>query len=417
MRESSIGQPPSLEMFARQATFALNRFLLSPPWTRRPICTLAKRSSPRSICSPGSDTSPSDGSSCEWAHNLLNTLVPPVLAEASHKISDKLAPKHDQTDAPFSSIYPAANRIVAIGDVHGDVNAMRTALRNANVIDDSDAWVGGETVLVQVGDQLDRGNRERAVYDLLFKLQDNAPASGGAVHILLGNHEIMNSRLDFRYVSSGGFDDFHRDGGINTVFGKKFKPRLNSVDNKAIRLLPENMRARARSLVAGGPLAMELSQRARLGVIVGDNLFIHAGLSPKHFKFSGKGSDATDVIHQLNLATRKFLQRVGDYPTILSGKSSPVWMRDYSRPGIRNNGPECDMLNETLNRLGIKRMIVGHTPQAEGINSACGGKVWRIDTGMCAAYGGVPEAIEIGRRGNVKIFSCGGVVQGSARFK
>jgi hypothetical protein len=34
---------------------------------------------------------------------------------------------------------------------------------------------------------------------------------------------------------------------------------------------------------------------------------------------------------------------------------------------------------------------VGHTPQRVGINSAAGGKIWRIDTGMTKTIGGTPE--------------------------
>ena len=37
------------------------------------------------------------------------------------------------------------------------------------------------------------------------------------------------------------------------------------------------------------------------------------------------------------------------------------------------------------------RMVVGHTPQEAGINSALGGRLWRTDTGMTAMIGGQPE--------------------------
>lgn len=422
MDDGVLNFPVPVNQIMRRANTTMRRLLRSPPWAKQSTCALSSRSSSPACSS--SKGPPECDSACWWAENLLRSLVPAAHARARQDLVDSFMndifgePVPGSNEKPFLSMYPAADRIIAIGDVHGDVNAMRQALRNARVIDNKDQWVGGKTVLVQVGDQLDRGNRERDVIDLLFKLQDSAPNSGGAVHILLGNHELMNSRLDFRYVSRGGFDDFHRDGGIKTVFGKKFKSRLSMRNNESIGMLPEKMQARARSLVAGGPLAVELSQRARLSVIVGDNLFIHAGLSPKHLKFGGwEGDHAMDAIHEINLATRNFLQGSADFPSILSGGTSPIWMRDYSRPSVRNGGPECQMLNETLKRLGVKRMIVGHTPQAEGINSACGGRVWRIDTGMSSAYGGIPEAIEIGRRGNVKIFSPSGMVQGSARFK
>lgn len=319
--------------------------------------------------------------------------------------------------------YPAADRIIAIGDVHGDVDAMRESLRMSGVIDASDKWVGGKTVLVQVGDQLDRGNRERDIYDLLFKLQDNAPQHGGAVHILLGNHEMMNSRLDFRYVTKGGFQDFDRSTspGVLTAFEGKSRNRRSQIPAdvmRSIRELPNGMRARAKSLCSGGPLAMELAERAKISVIIGDNVFVHGGLTPKHLTFGGRDpKDSVKTLSQLNNDVKKFLKGEGKYPLTLRGGSSPIWLRDYSRTSVRAGSTECNTLADTLKMVRAKRMIVGHTPQLQGINSACGGKVWRIDTGMSAVYGGVPEAIEISKRGCIRIFTPGGVVQGSARYK
>ena len=52
-----------------------------------------------------------------------------------------------------------------------------------------------------------------------------------------------------------------------------------------------------------------------------------------------------------------------------------------------------------LARLGGTRMIVGHTPQRGGITSDCGGKLWRIDVGLAAHYGGVIEVLEISAGG------------------
>ena len=45
---------------------------------------------------------------------------------------------------------PAAKRLIAIGDIHGDLAKARAALQVAQVIDEHDRWVGGETVVVQV---------------------------------------------------------------------------------------------------------------------------------------------------------------------------------------------------------------------------------------------------------------------------
>ena len=106
------------------------------------------------------------------------------------------------------SRHPAAERVVALGDVHGDLGAMREALLLGGIIDERDEWIGGETVVVQTGDLLDRGDDEREILDLVEKLEQQASDAGGALLVLHGNHELMNVALDFRYVTDAGFSSF-----------------------------------------------------------------------------------------------------------------------------------------------------------------------------------------------------------------
>jgi hypothetical protein len=62
---------------------------------------------------------------------------------------------------------PQPKRLVAIGDIHGDLIALKVALRTAGVLHATrDTWIGGRTVVVQVGDQLDRGDDELAKMQL-----------------------------------------------------------------------------------------------------------------------------------------------------------------------------------------------------------------------------------------------------------
>jgi hypothetical protein len=52
------------------------------------------------------------------------------------------------------------------------------------------------------------------------------------------------------------------------------------------------------------------------------------------------------------------------------------------------------LLEIDTNKGGI---VVGHTPQ-NGINSQCGNKIWRVDTGMSEAFGrrnSIQERIEV----------------------
>ena len=111
----------------------------------------------------------------------------------------------------------APGRVVALGDVHGDIGQARRALSIAGVLGEGgDAvnpeWVGGNTVVVQVGDVLDRGDDEIAILILLQKLHKQAEKEGGAVYILNGNHEVLNVSGDFRYVTQGAFQESMRFG-------------------------------------------------------------------------------------------------------------------------------------------------------------------------------------------------------------
>jgi len=42
-------------------------------------------------------------------------------------------------------------------------------------------------------------------------------------------------------------------------------------------------------------------------------------------------------------------------------------------------------------------MVVGHSVQPQGINAACDGKVWRIDVGLSAHYGGPLQVLQLTR--------------------
>lgn len=270
-----------------------------------------------------------------------------------------------------ASRFPDAKRIVAIGDLHGDLSATRAALRLAGAIDENDHWAGGPLVLVQTGDQLDRGDDERAIVDLFDRLVDEATRAGGTVHPLNGNHEIMNVAGDFRYVTQGGYRDFANVSGITSL-----DPRLSSV--------PVEARPRAGALFPGGPYAKRLSKRNTI-VIVGDTVFVHGGVLPAHVKYG---------IDRINREVSAWMN--GDSrspPEIIMAEDAPIWSRVFAEGSL--GAGTCETLGKVLTSLSVKRMVIGHTVQKGGISSACDGKVWRIDVGLASFYGGPTEVLEI----------------------
>ena len=265
---------------------------------------------------------------------------------------------------------PAPARLVAIGDLHGDLDATRAALRLAGAIDDKDRWSGGKLVVVQTGDQLDRGDGERAILDLFDRLADEARAAGGAVIPLNGNHEVMNVQLDFRYVTDGGFKDF---AGV---------PGAGASDARVLQL-PEAQRARGAAFLPGAPYAKRLAKRGIIAV-VGDTVFVHGGLLPKHLRYG---------IDRMNREVGAWMDgSARELPAIVTGEDGPIWLRRYSAAA---DPEDCRVLKETLTMIPAKRMVVGHTVQRGGISAACGEQVWRIDVGLSRFYGGKTEVLEI----------------------
>jgi len=265
--------------------------------------------------------------------------------------------------------FSAAEMVVAIGDLHGDLEAAHNALRLAGAMDGDGRWVGGRMVLVQTGDILDRGDGEVEIEDLFDRLGEEARAAGGAIHLLNGNHELMNAYQDFRYVTEGGFADFQ-------------SYPIPSNPDSALLALDPSQRGRAMAFRPGGEFAKRLAQR-NTAVIVGSSLFVHGGILPANVELG---------LDQMNAQIRRWLLGEVPQPEWIRGDDSPVWTRLYSDEPT----PEaCDTLASVLGRLGVERMVVGHTVQETGITAFCGGQLWAIDVGMAAHYGGRPEVLEI----------------------
>lgn len=254
--------------------------------------------------------------------------------------------------------HPSAERIVALGDVHGDLPTTKKALRLAGAIDETDTWIGGALVLVQTGDILDRGDGEHEILDLFAALKIQAEKAGGAIHRLNGNHEFMNAMGDFRYVTRAGFADFV------------------SPENASEPLTAE---ARAKAFLPGGDYAKRLASFETV-TMVGDTVFAHGGVLPRF----------VDSLEQVNRDARCFLLGHIPPPAAIMDPEGPIWTRAFS-----TGASACGELTKALDSLSAKRMVVGHTPQLDGITSACDGKIWRIDTGMARFYQGPTEVLEI----------------------
>jgi len=197
----------------------------------------------------------------------------------------------------FGAILPASPRIVAIGDVHGDLHRMTSVLEVAGIIDSKIEWTGKDSILISTGDFTDRGLRVREVMDHLIRLEKEAKKSGGKVVVLFGNHEMMNLTGDLRYVPSEvylSFSDKKSEKLREDAFKKYLKIRKKQAE-KYQHPLPVNLETFKSEWMENHPLGY-IEYRKALGpkgkygkwlrkmpvlTKIDDTIFVHGGLHPE----------------------------------------------------------------------------------------------------------------------------------------
>ena len=313
------------------------------------------------------------------------------------------------------TVVPAANRIIAIGDVHGDIKLVIDSLEISNIIirtnDKNNSisvnldgktyyyeWIGKNAVVVQVGDQNDscrskNGSCDHVIKDtaddikilnLYTNLNMLAKKDGGAVYSLIGNHEIMNAEGNFSYTSNVNVDIFKNY--MDPYSGKKFSNALE---------------ARTHAFKPGNEYAKFMGCTRQSVLIIGDFMFIHAGIEKEFLQnFRGRHN-----LHKLNKIVRNWLLNTlsnvdknnHDMSKLLDEASySPFWTRIMGNlpPHLPYNSKECqEYLAPVLSSYKIKGLVVGHTPQETGINSTCGDKLFRVDVGASKAFHDTEEAV------------------------
>ena len=280
--------------------------------------------------------------------------------------------------------FTGVERVVALGDVHGDYDAFVAILRDAGVMDQKSRWSGGKTHLVQTGDLLDRGPHSRKVMELMMTLEKQAAKAGGRVHSLLGNHEAMNIYGDLRYVSPGEFAAFKTGDSerVRDAFWEQESKAMPSPPSAEVKKKWE----------AEHPLGwvehrMQFGPEGTYGkwlrnknavVKINDSVFLHGGLSAKY---------AATSVAQFNAAIRAELKDVSQLKmdgSILTDPDGPLWYRGLAQ----DTGPEILPLAIRLTEAnGVKRIVIGHTPTPGAILPRLGGRVVSIDVGLSAYYG------------------------------
>lgn len=340
-------------------------------------------------------------------------------------------------------ILPAVDRIICIGDIHGDFKLMIDCLELGEVIKRISSvkeneypedisnyeWIGNNTVVIQVGDQIDRcrpsvsvkcddptatpddEGSDLLILEFLNELHKLASKDNGAVYSLLGNHEIMNVMGNMNYVSFKGAEQFLKEEEIK--------------DKETKEIYDEGIEIRKDKFKQGSEYAQLLACTRQSVLIIGSNIFVHAAVTKEIAKQFDR-----ENIKDVNVAIRQWLlnkldenvkvesekaKKAFDLGQILTNINvSLFWPRilghlpsDKSELGKNESTQDTceEHLNPVLEVFQCNNMIVGHTPQfslsknqPHGISRACNFSkldsegttkdygIWRVDIGASTAF-------------------------------
>ena len=344
--------------------------------------------------------------------------------------------------------------LVAIGDVHGDLDDFCAILQRVQLIDEQRHWTGGKATFVQLGDLIDRGPKPREVLDLMMSLDEQAAKAGGQVVSLLGNHEVMNLMGDLRYVSVGNYASFADSESekrqLNALqkymawrkdhaqlLAELNQPVLPETEAEWLTRHPPGFIEHRDAFSPNGIYGKWLRQRPALAEIR-DVIFLHGGINPDlpSATIAQMNERIHSEIHQYDEARQYLadenvflpfftlqeaiavaqaeltLERKQRIPSneprqarivqflelgswLCVREDGPVWYRGYDQWSEEESLLKAEKI---LGPYNASNIVTGHTVQRTArIRARAGGKIVLLDTGMLSTYyhGGKPSALEI----------------------
>tara|TARA_B000000437_G_scaffold219291_1_gene200737 strand:+ start:2357 stop:3190 length:834 start_codon:yes stop_codon:yes gene_type:complete len=246
------------------------------------------------------------------------------------------------------------DKIIVIGDIHGDLKRLKHILVNDNIINKDLEWIANNVIIIQVGDQIDSLNRHDNIeeWEILKDIEvlnftnllSKLALENNCLFISLnGNHELMNILGNFSYVSKNSF----------------YENRLNNFKFKGIY----------NDIIGNRPIIIK----------VNDLIFCHAGIKKIHLDILDKYNK--DIFY-LNTIWKKFvlLNKVDFndkeiFDKIILNDEGILWTRNEDSPND---------INYVLNKLNSSFIFIGHNTVP---NILLNNKIWYVDNSISRSYG------------------------------
>jgi hypothetical protein len=292
--------------------------------------------------------------------------------------------------------WQGVKRVVAVGDVHGDRDALVAVLKMAALLDEQERWSGGRAHLVQIGDIPSRGPQCRQAMDFLMRLEQEALAAGGRVHALIGNHDAGVIYGDLRNVLPEEYGEFKEPGSEERLV-QAFDAELAKL-RRAGRLPadpaeqaelkriwferhPPGFVEHREAFGSGGRYGSWIRQHNAV-LRINETLFVHGGISPKH---------ARRTRSEMNTTIRRELANPERLPPgLTTDTQGPLWYRGLAED--EEAALEAH-LQGILRSHGVRRIVIGHTVTRTAILPRFGSRVVNIDLGLSRFYGRPPACL------------------------
>ncbi|MCP4412592.1 MAG: hypothetical protein GY808_08500 [Gammaproteobacteria bacterium] len=342
--------------------------------------------------------------------------------------------------------------VVSVGDIHGAFDNLVNIMQKAELLDKDNYWIGGKTHFVSTGDILDRGPDSRKVLNLLMKLEKQAIEAGGKVHVLLGNHEVMNLIGDRRYISKEEYAAFipEEPSDLRAKQFKKFLSEENLTSDPVSLALftkrfPPGYFGLHLAFKANGYYGRWLNEKP-LMIVINDKIMVHSGLSSSTGKMGLAGVN-TDLISDMKtyatlwywlvdfgyfsydlpkkdriIQARKLVNgEVKDNQfnnsvvvtkaeqflkvaesTILNSQESPTW---YRGSVLCHQFSEQPLFDKVLKQIGANSVFVGHTnTYTHEAESRFNKRLFMQDTGMLTSVYKGQSSLLFHKNKSVKVF-------------
>jgi hypothetical protein len=361
-----------------------------------------------------------------------------VISDINRYVSDNM--RCLTSKSIYRDVSEMPKRVVAIGDIHGDFEALINILYDSLIIDKNGNWIAKDTFLVQTGDLFDKYRN--------MSLKQNVILKDGSIYDISknsANYKPEFGNPDDELVILGYLTDLHAQaiygdfGNSRVILCLGNHEYLNTTIRGSEQYMRQYMNLSIEQYYGGpdlttrekilkpskGDLAVRFACIFKICVVIGNFIFLHGGINNFNFSNINKIEDIENINNKL-------------YDYLLLGKPMPeeiidqqyglLWNREFSdERGIQRTS--CNKYYSLINRIGERdlNMVIGHTAQSENasayvrqydpdvtkkypyttrINSACGDRIYRVDTMMSRAFNiGVNDYREVqyGRLNSLEI--------------